>query len=41
LEQTFFCSFKPENRDKYRDKILSLLKPDGKLVGVLFNRKKK
>jgi len=38
LEQTFFCSFKPENREKYRDKIYSLLKPDGKLVGVLFNR---
>jgi SAM-dependent methyltransferase len=38
LEQTFFCSFKPENREKYRDKIFSLLKADGKLVGVLFNR---
>jgi len=38
LEQTFFCSFKPENREKYRDKIFNLLKPDGKLVGVLFNR---
>ena len=38
LEQTFFCSFKPENREKYRDKIYRLLKPDGKLVGVLFDR---
>lgn len=38
LEQTFFCSFKPESRDKYRDKIYHLLKPGGKLVGVLFDR---
>ena len=38
IEQTFFCSFKPMYREKYRDKIIDLLEPAGKLIGVLFNR---
>jgi SAM-dependent methyltransferase len=37
LEQTFFSAFNPETRPKYADKMFSLLKPGGKLVGVLFN----
>ncbi|CAM4359716.1 methyltransferase domain-containing protein [Zobellia roscoffensis] len=39
LEQTFFCSFVPtdQNRNTYAKKMVSLLKPKGKLVGVWFN----
>lgn len=39
IEQTFFCTFPPEkmNRVKYATKMASLLKPNGKLVGVFFN----
>lgn len=37
LEQTFFCALNPELRDKYAAKMLELLKPNGCLVGVLFN----
>jgi SAM-dependent methyltransferase len=38
LEQTFFCALDPSLRDAYVRKMASLLKPGGKLVGVLFNR---
>lgn len=38
LEQTFFCSLHPAERQKYFNKVHSLLKPGGKLVGVLFDR---
>ncbi len=39
LEQTFFCSFVPttENRSAYAKQMASLLKYDGKLVGLWFN----
>jgi len=39
LEQTFFCSFVPtdENRNTYSKQMASLLKPNGKLVGVWFD----
>lgn len=37
LEQTLFCTQNPENRKDYVEKMHQLLKPDGKLVGVLFN----
>lgn len=39
LEQTFFCSFPPteENRIGYAKKMNSLLKPEGKLVGLWFD----
>lgn len=39
IEQTFFCSFEPtqENRSHYAKKMNSLLKPNGKLVGLWFN----
>lgn len=38
IEQTFFCAIDPDLRKKYVEKMRSLLKPEGKLVGVLFNR---
>ncbi len=38
LEQTFFCTLYPENRPKYVDKMNTLLKKEGKLCGVLFDR---
>lgn len=36
LEQTFFCALPTELREKYVSKMKQLLKPKGKLVGVLF-----
>jgi len=37
IEQTFFCALNPALRDKYVKKMFSLLKPNGKLVGLLFD----
>jgi thiopurine S-methyltransferase len=37
LEQTFFCALDPSLRSAYVDKMKQLLKPNGKLVGLLFN----
>ena len=37
VEQTFFCAIHPQFRRKYAEKMYSLLKPGGKLVGLLFN----
>ena len=37
LEQTFFCALDPKTRKQYADKVYELLKPGGKLVGLLFN----
>ena len=37
IEQTFFCALDPASRENYIDKMHELLKPGGKLVGVLFN----
>lgn len=37
LEQTFFCAISPSLRQEYVKKCAELLKPNGKLVGVLFN----
>lgn len=36
LEQTFFCALHPTLRNNYVKQIHQLLKPTGKLVGVLF-----
>ena len=36
LEQTFFCALQPHLRSKYVSKIYELLKPGGKLNGVVF-----
>ncbi|MDM1534181.1 methyltransferase domain-containing protein [Myroides marinus] len=37
IEQTFFCSLPISSRTAYVDKMYELLKPGGKLVGVLFD----
>ncbi|MCF6213463.1 MAG: TPMT family class I SAM-dependent methyltransferase [Flavobacteriaceae bacterium] len=37
IEQTFFCALDPVLRDKYVVKMATLLKPHGKLVGLLFD----
>lgn len=37
LEQTFFCALHPALRKQYFVKMHSLLNPNGKLVGLLFN----
>jgi len=39
LEQTFFCALDPALRKGYVAKMDELLAPNGKLVGVLFNRR--
>ncbi len=38
IEQTFFCAIIPQRRDELVKKVHQLLKPNGKWVGVLFNR---
>jgi len=38
FEQTFFCAIDPSLRKEYVNKMHSLLKQKGKLVGLLFNR---
>ncbi|WP_317133570.1 class I SAM-dependent methyltransferase [Antarcticibacterium flavum] len=38
LEQTFFCSLPVRYRKEYAQKVYSLLKKDGKVAGVLFDR---
>lgn len=38
LEQTFFCALPPEKRSDYVRKMHDLLRPDGRLCGVLFDR---
>ncbi|MEO8770544.1 MAG: methyltransferase [Ferruginibacter sp.] len=38
IEQTFFCALDPSLRKSYVNKMYELLKPAGKLVGVMFNR---
>lgn len=37
IEQTFFCALHPSLRKSYFEKMKTLLKPTGKLVGLLFN----
>lgn len=36
IEQTFFCALEPRFRESYPIKMKELLKPHGKLVGLLF-----
>lgn len=38
LEQTFFCAINPSRRDEYVEQMAALLKPNGKLVGLLFDK---
>ena len=37
VEQTFFCAIHPSLRKKYAQHSSTILKPNGKLVGLLFN----
>lgn len=37
LEQTFFCALDPALRERYVEHMHRLLRPGGKLVGLLFN----
>lgn len=37
IEQTFFCAIPPTQRAAYAQKTAELLKPDGRIVGLLFN----
>ena len=37
IEQTFFCAINPNLREAYVLKMNELLKPNGKLVGLMFN----
>ena len=37
IEQTFFCAIAPSLREKYAKKMKSLLKPEGQLVGLMFD----
>lgn len=37
LEQTFFCAINPSLRENYVKHTAEILKPNGKLVGLLFN----
>jgi SAM-dependent methyltransferase len=38
IEQTFFCALDPKIRKDYTEKMHQLLKPTGKLVGLMFNK---
>jgi methyl halide transferase len=38
VEQTFFCALNPQLRQAYATQMHRLLKPGGKLAGLLFNR---
>ena len=38
LEQTFFCAINPARRDEYVEQMAVLLKTNGKLVGLLFDK---
>ncbi len=38
IEQTFFCALDPVLREDYATKMKEILKPGGRLVGVMFNR---
>jgi SAM-dependent methyltransferase len=38
IEQTFFCALDPSLRENYMEKMHQLLRPGGKLVGLLFDR---
>lgn len=37
VEQTFFCALHPSRRQEYAIKVAEILKPGGRLAGLLFN----
>ena len=38
IEQTFFCAIDPTLRPNYAEKTNEILKENGKIIGLLFNR---
>lgn len=38
IEQTFFCAINPARRDEYVEQMAALLNPNGKLIGLLFDK---
>ena len=38
IEHTFFCAINPSHRESYVNKMTELLAPNGKLMGILFDR---
>ena len=38
VEQTFFCALDPSLREDYGKQVANLLKPNGKVIGLLFNK---
>lgn len=38
FEQTFFCAINPARRDEYVEQMAALIKPNGKLIGLLFDK---
>lgn len=38
IEQTFFCALDPALRQQYAEQVYRLLKPGGRVAGLLFNR---
>ena len=38
IEQTFFCAINPGLRSNYVEKTYEILKENGKIIGLLFNR---
>lgn len=38
VEQTFFCTLYPENRNSYVEAATTLLNNNGKIIGLLFNK---
>lgn len=38
IEQTFLCALDPALRNKYMEKMNTLLRPGGRLIGLLFDR---
>lgn len=39
IEQTFFCAIPPNRRDEYAEKTSCLLRKNGKIIGLLFDKK--
>ena len=37
LEQTFFCALNPDLREQYAQHLRQILKPEGKMAGVMFH----
>ncbi|WP_250163136.1 TPMT family class I SAM-dependent methyltransferase [Psychrobacter sp. WY6] len=38
MSRRFFCAINPSRRDEYVQQMAALLKPNGKLIGLLFDK---